>query len=955
MLGADSAIDLIVERKGDGLSCAGLSVKVMNDHVPLALFPDTPVEVVRSRTRSRTRFYAEPGTPPVLVAATRTEVRAGRVRASLVIPDLAASAPLSVLNLEYSCVGAARVPLVMLRRAEGAEHPDLAGPEAPERRVLLAPGMPVALYGTTQNQEVGVWIAPAGKTTGTLTVEQVPDPGGGGAVVLAAHQADMRRGRLIILIRRSSRRQLVAGRRSASLSASSLFLGLYRPLSLRMLHWLICSMPAEETPLAVPPVFPPDYPLPNLWVGDGTEIIPLISGDGGEPRALVLLGEPPAAVVQGAVDAGLFAAVTLASDNDTYLRGLLASLSGTDMPALPHRTAYAAAAGDVAVTAALVEWTPQALEQVVLDAVTAHLMPDDEELTRSWRHNLGSRLPALPLVADLRITAVCNIVNLHRGRFPASDDKDQPWSALTRDELWLVPWTDLPEARTGLITGIMRRLVAEYLAVTAVLDLYDEPPEEPAGSAAVTSEDIAFLGAQFNRARNAVNETDGQRSARIGEFSSYRVTRKLSPASIVREFAIHQYHTPEAELRRDNLTLVNPLVVAMASASVDPEEMDLAVSQWSNYAGRMSGTKPGLITLSLAPPGILAEAHQLQATLRRRFYGLTASTRQEVVSLRRRLGARLASAVDPSVPPILTSLRPDRIIAISQLLMDYLPYGGSLLGLEIPVVRLPLSEHPANDVRLAIASTMRPAPIRQDLRACILRPSIISGGPEDPTRWASDAAAAAAGQLRGLGLAAVLQPAKGTSKQELLSAISTAPVVMFFGHAGASHSLAQLDLGEMTLTTGDIAKADWTGSLVTLIGCETAALDTDQGDLAQQFINGGARAVIGTTAKIAVFVADYFFTAFFRRIMQGLPLDYAFFDSRRDTAVFEALVTSQKLQRETARAIIDEAHARRPGGYDTFANFLAAAGISWAEVETHAIYALTLCMSGGAGQRIMQT
>ena len=955
VLGADSAIDLIVERGNGGLYCAGLSVKVMNDHVPLALFPDTPVEVVRSRTRSRTPFYDEPGKPPVLVAATRTDVRAGNVRASLVIPDLTDAVPLSVMNIEYACAGSGRAPLVMLRRAEGAEHHDLTGPDIPERRVLLGAGTPVALYGTTQNQEVGVSIAPAGKATGMMTVEQVPDPGGGGAVVLAAHQGDMRRSRLIILIRRSSRRQLVAGRRSASLSASSLFLGLYRPLSLRMLHWLICSMPAGETPLAVPPVFPPDYPMPNLWVGDGTEIVPLISGDDGEPRALVLLGEPPAAGVQGAVDAGLFTAVTVASDNATYLRGLLAALSGSEVPAWPHRRAYATAVGDVAVTAVLVEWTPQALEQVVLDAVTAHLIPDDEEWIRSWRHNLVSRLPALPLAADLRVTAVCNIVNLHRGRFPASDDKDQLWSALTRDELWLVPWTEQPETQAGLITGIARRLVAEYLAVTAALDLYDEPPEEPADPAVVTSEDTAFLRAQFNRARNAVSESDEQRSARIRDFNSYRVTRQLSPAAVIREFASHQYHTPEAELRRDGLTLVNPLVVAVASESEDAGEMDLAVSQWSNYAGRMSGVKPGLIALSLAPPGILAGAHQVQVALRKRFYGLTDSTRQEVVSLRRGLGARLASAVDPSVPQILASLRPDRIIVISRLLMDYLPYEGGLLGLEIPVVRLPLSEHPADDVRLAIASAMRPAFIHQDLRACILRPSVVSGGPEDPTRWASDVAAAAAEQLRRLGLAPVLQPAEGIGKQELLSAISAAPVVMFFGHAGASHSLAQLDLGEMTLTTGDIGKADWTGSLVMLIGCETAALDTGQGDLAQKFINGGARAVIGTTAKIAVFVADYFFTVFFRRIMQGLPLDYAFFDSRRDTAVFETLVTSQKLQKETARTRIDEAHARRPGGYGPFTDFLAGAGTSWAEVETHAIYALTLSMSGGAGQRIVQT
>ena len=524
-------------------------------------------------------------------------------------------------------------------------------------------------------------------------------------------------------------------------------------------------------------------------------------------------------------------------------------------------------------------------------------MPDDEAMTRAWRHNLGGRLPALPLVADLRITAVCNIVNLHRGRFPASDDKDQPWSALTRDELWLVPWTDLPQARTGLITGIMRRLVAEYLAVTAVLDLYDEPPEEPAGSAAVTGEDIAFLRAQFNRAQNAVNEPrtaisadrgiqqlPGNAQAQPG-INCPRI--RDSPVPYANRTTAGQPDTGESPRCRRGIRERRPRGNGPGRQPV----VELREADVRNQA-RHYRSQPRL------RPGILAEAHQLQATLRRRFYGLTASTRQDVISLRRRLGARLASAVDPSLQQILTSLRPDRIIAISQLLMDYLPYEDSLLGLEIPVVRLPLSEHPANDVRLAIASTMRPALIHQDLRACILRPSIISGGPDDPTRWASDAAAAAAGQLRGLGLAAVLQPAEGTGKQELLSAISTAPVVMFFGHAGASHSLAQLDLGEMTLTTGDIAKADWTGSLVILIGCETAALDTGQGDLARQFINGGARAVIGTTAKIAVFVADYFFTVFFRRIMQGLPLDYAFFDSRRDTAVFETLVTSQKLRKK---------------------------------------------------------
>jgi hypothetical protein len=48
------------------------------------------------------------------------------------------------------------------------EHPGLSGPGTPECTLELTPATPVALYGTTQNQEVGVWIAPAGRTTARL-------------------------------------------------------------------------------------------------------------------------------------------------------------------------------------------------------------------------------------------------------------------------------------------------------------------------------------------------------------------------------------------------------------------------------------------------------------------------------------------------------------------------------------------------------------------------------------------------------------------------------------------------------------------------------------------------------------------------------------------------------------------------------------------------------------------
>lgn len=91
----------------------------------------------------------------------------------------------------------------------------------------------------------------------------------------------------------------------------------------------------------------------------------------------------------------------------------------------------------------------------------------------------------------------------------------------------------------------------------------------------------------------------------------------------------------------------------------------------------------------------------------------------------------------------------------------------------------------------------------------------------------------------------------------------------------------------MRIGAEDIASQSWADSFVILIGCETAASDTGDNDMAMTFLKAGARAVVGTSSKVAVHVADFLFKEMLELLVGGAFIDYAFFIARRRASAYE--------------------------------------------------------------------
>lgn len=64
-------------------------------------------------------------------------------------------------------------------------------------------------------------------------------------------------------------------------------------------------------------------------------------------------------------------------------------------------------------------------------------------------------------------------------------------------------------------------------------------------------------------------------------------------------------------------------------------------------------------------------------------------------------------------------------------------------------------------------------------------------------------------------------------------------------------------LGRISLSS--IMKQKWTDSFVFLMGCEAAALDNVQEDIAEAFLRSGARCVVGSLTRLPSYVAESFF------------------------------------------------------------------------------------------------
>ena len=162
-----------------------------------------------------------------------------------------------------------------------------------------------------------------------------------------------------------------------------------------------------------------------------------------------------------------------------------------------------------------------------------------------------------------------------------------------------------------------------------------------------------------------------------------------------------------------------------------------------------------------------------------------------------------------------------------------------------------------------------------------------------------------------------------------------------------------MDCGHCHIARDAIRNRNWTHSLVFLIGCETAAADATEGNLAEAFLSGGARAVIGTLMKIPVNVAAVFFEALFGFLQSGTPADYAFFFARKKAVLFEAL--SSQLGNDEGKQRVEEVLSVVDGhaNADSMNVLLSELGEEWEALMEKAPTSLGITMLGGGGERLV--
>jgi hypothetical protein len=418
---------------------------------------------------------------------------------------------------------------------------------------------------------------------------------------------------------------------------------------------------------------------------------------------------------------------------------------------------------------------------------------------------------------------------------------------------------------------------------------------------------------------------------------------------------LHKYRngSPEERARRAGLAAINPLVIVLATGGNDERDLGLEIAgtYWASYAASFSGNKPGILLPKLVRQHQIAEALRHQEAIRIAIGVMDETEEAQQLDLRMKrmsLGQLTVSQLCPAVLKVLANANADRVIAFSPLNLDFIPFDTSILGLERPLVRFPVSTDIVGNFWLVNAAAISATLSEGSSSVAILVPTGCATAVE---AWA----AGVGDQIRELaplwGFAAnTVQPT--STEQEILELIQSAELVFFVGHSTAGYGVAPgaLDLGHLELTFARLQELEWTGKLAFFFGCETGAIDVPESDLAGMLLSRGARAVLGTTAEISPHIVNAFLGSFLSDASSGVPLDYAFFAARRETVIAEALL-HEGMDWDAASVRAHEVTRARLG-YTPFTALLADVGMSWEDVYARAVFSLSITMAGGAATRL---
>ena len=761
--------------------------------------------------------------------------------------------------------------------------------------------------------------------------------------------------------------RLLAGAPTFSLTPSRLAAAIFDPFQFRVMNWLFCMPTAYDVPLTDPVLAPPN--LEQVFVTFGVDqglIVPRTSNVRGwfdAAQALVMAGNPPEALLDKTIAGDRWRCVTLLSTSPQLVDHALAIKGGTPGIDPDQPTVRWSKVADATFIGAVVD--PDAPSHAVMEAAAAACAeavrageavatPEMEERSAALRR---AQRPALPYNADLVVAMVSVAGNMARGRLPQDDGSLTPnYSVYARDDLWLIPWNPAVGAdRSRLLVELNLRLASEWLASRACVELYGKGTWTAAGTADVEAATSAirrdfreWLPKGLSPERRAQPADD--RAARVAQAG-------ITPSAALRTVAQAAYEACSAtseysgfDASAEGLSFANPCVLVLTSGGSEEMDLDLnaSIGYWASVAGRSTGVKGGVVVPTLLAPGALDELHGLQVAIRKAVVkgGDSPAARSSVAAARARLGLALGERLEPATGILLAKLNPDRVIIFSGIVFDSLPFGRSIFGLEKPSCRLPVQGQASQYIAQMVAAS------RRSLRPSWRRRAAIVTAPQiddDVTAWALEVSSFLEDELARVGQACVYPAQPGATLASVLDSLNACSMVFFIGHGEASENAAALDIGIGAIDIDTLRERDWSDKFICLIGCETAAIDAS--DMASAFLAGGARAVIGTLTLIRVDVARVFFGALLRYSAEGrLPLDYAFFSARCETALYEVLLGTGSPFGDATGA---EAAALFIRHNRDFAAALDELGLLWPAVQEDLLFSLSLTLLGGASEMLV--
>ncbi len=752
--------------------------------------------------------------------------------------------------------------------------------------------------------------------------------------------------------------KFLGGRRTAGLRFSNTAIAVTADLPSRFLV-PISSIPTafQDYPVSTHPLVEgPSCSFPAiLWSDSKNLTVPNFGPLAQRILASALLrilicGDVEAELVNWALTE--FTAVGIATTSVAAMRNALPSELARQISAEPGRihrfTHFDKPLFALVLPEYAVQW-PE-LETIATEMLPlGHTCPTD--IMEAWRKQSKGRLPALPCCADLAVGMIVALINRQRGRVTVDNGSQVPaYEPLIEQDLWLCSWTGCNTAdRSDFILQLSMRGIAEFWATGMYAQL-----SLPLGKTSALGSASSLEESSVNLVR-AWEQNDTHRlDEAIAVFEA--VTTGVGPREILSSLAngyLAVFHDNLFSAGDGHLSglrrYVNPMVLVVSEGHPGHNfSIELSACYWATYAAAFSAGKSSALIPTLLQEGTLSKGRDLQRQLRLLIHGYrsgdTTALGSSIQTVRRALGTELAHALEPAAFQLLKAAGADRIISISPLLLDFIPAGDTILGLEVPLSRLPADDPYATYLSVNMAAISSAAAGSCEGAACILGPS---GGRDSAEVWARGMCDTIAQMLPFLGFS-VPSAKEGVVRE--LSTAANAEVIFFVGHAMASDAWGGLDVGTSWIDLQMLSRIEWTGKVAILLGCETAALDSTSGDLAKQLIERGARAIVGTTAKVETCVAEAFLQVFLQTTSAGEDIDYAFFLARRTVVLAEGLHAQGRPWSDA----FDEARAtlmdQDPGS--SFGEALARKGLTWDEVYCAAVYGLSFTLLGGATERL---